>query len=127
MQASLKTIIIFCADVEKLVQFYQQYFGLTIMGEANAHWTVLDAGAVQLAFHKIGEQFMPSSTAEFKVQDSNVKLVFEIDTDLAAFRQTLLDKKVAMGDIKHFTGAAYIACDGKDPEGNIFQLVQQLS
>lgn len=125
MQIKLGQVILFSADVSRLVKFYQEFFGLSVIGEINPEWTVMNAGLVEIAFHRIGEQYLETMTEDFKA-DSNVKFVFEVDTDLIAFRKSLLDKNVDLGEIKQFPGADYIVCDGQDPEGNVFQLKQTL-
>lgn len=121
MHARLDKVIIFCSNVERLVRFYQENLGLRIFGAFDSHWTVLEAGSTQLAFHKIGEHFLESSVKPFQVE-TNVKLVFEIDEDLDTLRQRLLLKAVDLDEIKRFPGATYQVCDGRDPEGNVFQL-----
>lgn len=126
MPIRLEKIIIFCADVDKLVTFYQDCFHLTLVGEADSNWTVLNAGQTHLAFHKIGAEYLPQNTEDFKIQDSNVKLVFEIDSDLHSFRQKLIDEEVDVRDIRQFPGYPYIMCDGNDPEGNVFQIIQMV-
>lgn len=125
MHARLETVIIFCSDVEKLVRFYQENLGLSILGDFDSHWTILEAGSTQLAFHKIGEHFLAATTNQSNIE-TNVKLVFEIDEDLASLRQTLMANAVDLDEIKRFPGATYQVCDGRDPEGNVFQLWQNL-
>ncbi len=125
MQAKLDKIIIFCADVERLVHFYRDHFGFSILGDTDKTWTVLDTGQTQIAFHKIGDQYLSNSEAPFQA-DSNVKLVFQIDEDLGLFRKNLLENKVDLDEIKQFPGYPYRTCDGRDPEGNVFQFVEYL-
>lgn len=126
MQAKLKTIIIFCADVEKLSNFYKDNFGFAAIGLPDKNWTVLNAGETQIAFHKMGEQFLAVPPEQFKIEGSNIKLVFEINTDIAVFRKYLLDKGIIIGEVKRFQGFPYAVCDGNDPEGNVFQVMQKL-
>ncbi len=123
MPIKLDKIIFFCTDVLRLVEFYKSNFGFQVVGEADMHWTVLNAGTIEIAFHRIGDQYL-SESAEPMGENSNVKLVFDLDIDLIQFRKNLLDKKIALGEIKKFDGVNYIVCDGQDPEGNVFQLMQ---
>jgi hypothetical protein len=109
--------------VERLVQFYCHNFGLNVTFEPDPVRTVLDTGAVQFAFHKIGEQFLTTAPEQFRA-DSNVKRIFRVENDLASFRQKLLSNRVDVDAIKQFPGANYRVCDGSGPEGNVFQLVQ---
>lgn len=126
MKIHLKQIILFCADVEKLVRFYQDCFGFSVAGVMDKNWTVLETGQTQIAFHKIGEQYLNVPADEFNVGETNVKLVFEINEDLSSFRQSLISKKADVDEIKQFTGYPYLVCDGRDPEGNVFQLLKNI-
>ena len=87
MPIRLKQIIIFCVDVQKIAQFYKQCFNLSTIGNFDNHWVVLDSGETQIALHKIGDEFLPPNQ-DFRVEDSNVKLVFEIDDHLEKFKKT---------------------------------------
>ena len=93
MPIRLNKIIFFCTDVFRLVEFYKSNFGFQVVGEADMHWTVLNAGTVEIAFHRIGDQYLSEST-EPMGENSNVKLVFDLDIDLIQFRKNLLDKKI---------------------------------
>lgn len=127
MQIKLQSIIIFCADVEKLSNFYISNFGLRMEGVSDKNWAVLNAGAIQLAFHKVGEQYLPVPPEQFRIEDSNVKLVFEVDSNLEQLREVLLSRDISIGEVKQFPGYPYAVCDGTDPEGNVFQLIQKLT
>jgi len=126
MNISLSRILLFGNDVEALKDFYIHHFGFNLLEEIGGEWVVLNAGAIEIAFHKIGNGFIKENDEPFKV-DSNVKLVFDIDGDLPAFRAGLLRQGVAVKDIKSFPGFNYLLCDGEDPEGNVFQLSQKIS
>jgi hypothetical protein len=55
-----------------------------------------------------------------------VKLVLTVDRELAELRAELVGKGVPMGAIKSYPGLTGPLCDGRDPEGNVFQLAQRL-
>ena len=46
--------------------------------------------------------------------------------ELAELRAELVGKGVPMGAIKSYPGLTGPLCDGRDPEGNVFQLAQRL-
>lgn len=121
MQAILSGIIIFCTDVKKLTGFYEKHFGLTIAEDISEDWAVLKSGNLELAFHKIGEEYRESSDENFVVY-SNTKLVFEITEGFEGLREKILEDNVELGEPRTFAGINGIFCDGKDPEGNVFQL-----
>ncbi len=127
MKVKLKRIIIFCIDVEKLVSFYQENFGLKLTGNPDKNWTVLKSGAIEIAFHKSGAKFLQADFQKFKGANSNIKLVLEIDSDLEYFRKKLISQKVKMKNIVSVKDLPYSWCDGIDPEGNVFQIMQILT
>ena len=48
-------VIIFTPDVKRLADFYSKCFKLSQVGEANEHWTELDAGGCSIALHNVAE------------------------------------------------------------------------
>lgn len=125
MQIKLDTIIIFVRDVEALKQFYVGILQLDIIEDYQSEWLLLQAGVCNIGLHKIGDEYLKTMGESFKVEN-NTKLVFEINEDIHALRQTLLDKGVAMREIKTFEDYDFLMCDGEDPEGNVFQLKQRM-
>jgi len=121
MQVSLERIILFVQDVGRVADFYRRHFGFAPVEEASNDWAVLQADACQLALHRVGEPYRVADASDWQA-DGNAKLVFSIGGGLDAMRQTLLDDGTAMGAIKSFPGVPGRLCDGKDPEGNVFQL-----
>lgn len=125
MQTNLTTIILFTADVNRLVHFYEACFGLKVVGEPTPEWTVMNAGAVHLAFHRIGTAYRSETTAAFKAEN-NTKLVFETEKELSILQASLREKGIPAGEISHYPGAAYQFLEAQDPDGNIFQLMKYL-
>lgn len=121
MQAMLSGIIIFCADVTKLTSFYKKHFGLTIAENASEDWAVLKSGNFELAFHRIGEEYRKSSHENFEA-NTNTKLVFYMTDGFEGVREKMLEDNIELGEPRTFAGISGIFCDGKDPEGNVFQL-----
>jgi predicted enzyme related to lactoylglutathione lyase len=121
MTTRLIRLIIFCGDVNRLIEFYQTNFKLTLTEEPSDNWAVLNAGHIEIAFHRIGQEYRTSDPTDF-VAETNTKFVFEIDEDITTFRDTLKANGVDIGETKTFPGINYIFCEGKDPEGNVFQI-----
>jgi catechol-2,3-dioxygenase len=124
MNASLSRVILYVQDVGRLAAFYKDALGLPIVEEIKDEWAVLRAGGCELALHRVGKPYRVSDTASWKVE-TNVKLVMTVDRDLAELRAELLDKGVEIGNIKSYPGLTGPLCDGRDPEGNVFQLAQR--
>jgi catechol-2,3-dioxygenase len=124
MRLRLDTIILFVQDVDNLKIFYVDILGLEIIEETESQWRLLQAGNCSIGLHKIGNQYLDNAKAEFKFYN-NTKIVFEVDEDINKVRKQLLNKNVTMKEIKPFDNYSYLVCDGKGPEGNVFQLKQR--
>lgn len=119
----LSRVILYVQDVDRLAAFYQQVFGLPVVEEIKGDWAVLDAGPCQLGLHRVGKAYRVADPASWKVE-SNAKLVMTIDGPLAKFRAELTAKGVPMGNLKSYPPLTGLLCDGRDPEGNMFQLAE---
>lgn len=107
----MSRIIVFTHDVERLAGFYRKCFELDESGQSSADWTELDAGGCHIAFHRIDE--------EDSRRDGWIKIVFG-SSDVAAEKQRLEKLGVEMSDIVEFGNIRL--CDGRDPDGNSFQV-----
>jgi catechol-2,3-dioxygenase len=123
MKASFTRLIIFAQNVDRLKEFYIDKLNLQLIEETKSAWVLLKAGSCEIGLHKIGDQYLKGGT--FKI-DNNTKVVFEIDEDLHISRERLIEKSVALKEIMNWD-SNYWLCDGKDPEGNVFQLRQRRS
>jgi predicted enzyme related to lactoylglutathione lyase len=121
MPAILNRILLYVQDVDRLAAFYRDTLGLTLVEEIPGEWAVLAAGPCQLALHRVGPAYR---RPDAMTTDSNAKLVFTVDRELAALRDELIGRGVAMGEIKSFPPLTGRLCDGRDPEGNVFQLAE---
>jgi predicted enzyme related to lactoylglutathione lyase len=120
MIVKFDTIIFYVQSVEVAKKFYIEHFSLTLIDE-DPTWVLLNAGAINIGFHKIGDQFLKEIDVDYKF-DNNTKIVFEIDVDIEWARNELLSKNIQMREIKTFENYDFWLCDGTDPEGNVFQL-----
>ena len=123
MRVALNRVILYVQDVDRLATFYQQAFGLPVVEEIKGDWCVLDAGPCQLALHRVGEAYRVADPSSWEVE-TNAKLVMTVDRPLAELRAELTAKGVPMGKIKSYPGLTGLLCDGRDPEGNVFQLAE---
>jgi catechol-2,3-dioxygenase len=124
MDAALTRVILYVQDVVRLTTFYRDILGLPVVQEIAGEWTVLQAGACEIALHLAGAPYHVEDPSTFDAE-SNVKLVLTVDRDLAALRDELSAKGVPMGSIKSYPPLTGPLCDGRDPEGNVFQLAQR--
>jgi hypothetical protein len=112
-------------DVSRLADFYGDALGLPIVEEIKDEWAVLRAGPCEIALHRVGKPYRVADASTWQVE-TNAKLVLTVDRELAELRAELIGKGVPMGEIKSYPGLTGPLCDGKDPEGNVFQLAQKL-
>lgn len=114
--------ILFVKDFETMAAFYRDALGLPeVAGTAAPGWVELGAGAARFGIHAIPEPIAATieiANPPVPREDTPIKLVFRVD-DLEAERARLIACGVAMGDLRPWG-----SCDGIDPEGNVFQLVE---
>lgn len=120
MNAKLDTIILYVKNIQTLKKFYVENFNLKIL-EEDEIWVLLNAGTVNIGFHKIGKKYMQQIEPNHQF-DNNTKIVFEIDDDLELIRKEFIEKNIPMRELKTFDNYNFWLCDGNDPEGNVFQL-----
>jgi predicted enzyme related to lactoylglutathione lyase len=124
MRIHFSGIILFVQDVQKLATFYTQLFGFTLAEAIESEWALLKAGNVELGLHKSGAAY-PVSNAGESFNESNTKLIFETEEDIIVFHKELVTRGVRTGEIKTWDNFPYRLFDGKDPEGNVFQVRQK--
>jgi len=115
----LRGPIIYAKDLPRMKSFYRDVLGLQTIGATEIdNYVEFDAGTATLALHAI-----PGPIAE-KVEiasppvpreNNPLKLTFEVE-DVARERKRLEDLGVTIVE------RPWGACDGIDPEGNIFGL-----
>ena len=125
MNVSLNRIILYVQDVGRLAYFYRDAFGLPVIEEIKDEWAVLKAGCCEIALHRVGKAYRVAD-ASCQVE-SNAKLVMAVDRELTDLRAELVVKGVPMGEIKSYPELTGPLCDGRDPEGNVFQLAQAIT
>ena len=116
MIGPLKRVIIFVHDVEELIPFYRDVLGLTPIEseEPSCEWQEFDAAGLKVALHKAH-----GSTGPTGRPTNPHKIVFYAE-DVAAARQTLIDRGAEMAEVHTYGGL--VLCDGFDPEGHRFQI-----
>jgi len=106
-----------------MLAFYRDEIGLApLQQEAVEGWVELDAGGTSLALHAIPVELAKEITLTNPPrprETAPVKLVFVV-RDLEAERARLVSLGMSMSEVR-----AWGACDGIDPEGNVFQLARE--
>jgi predicted enzyme related to lactoylglutathione lyase len=107
----LSRVILFSEDVRALAAFYRDVIGLPLRElSKDGKWAELDAGGCALAIHAGGER---------EERKRPPKLVF-FAASVSEAREALVARGARLGKVKG-SGAIQL-CEGKDPEGNAFQL-----
>jgi predicted enzyme related to lactoylglutathione lyase len=119
MELKMKRIILFALDVPKLGAFYRDVLGLTEIEspDDSKEWLEFNAGACTIALHHGG--------VETKGRSRPPKLVFYSE-DVAKTRAELTAKGAKLGSIQSVENL-FQFCDGRDPEGNHFQVSSRFS
>ena len=116
----LRRAIIFTKDLESMREFYRDKLGLRpIPGADEAGWVEFEAGTSRVALHAIPRPLADVVSIAEPPQpreETPIKLVFVV-SDVNAERSRLVEQGVTMFAVK-----SWGACDGVDPEGNVFQL-----
>jgi catechol 2,3-dioxygenase-like lactoylglutathione lyase family enzyme len=117
----LRRAIVFAKDLERMTAFYRDGLGLRPMPKTSSEgWVELDAGDSSLALHAIPAEIAKDiaiANPPWARASTPIKLVFQTD-DLGAARAQLKAHWAVMSEP---VGSG--ACDGVDPEGNVFQIV----
>ena len=118
----LRLPMIFAKDLERMTAFYRDGVGLRFLPDrSNEWWAEFEAGGARFALHAIPEQIAETIeiTEPPKARTTSpIKLVFETP-DLEASRTHLVEHGAVM-----FETQSWGACDGLDPEGNVFQIMK---
>ncbi len=109
---SVSRIMLFVEDMPKVAAFYRDVLGLPIVGDITPEWVELQAGSCTVALHH-------ASRPLHERGDASAKIVFGVK-GVTACKELLESRGVTMGKIFTFDGISI--CDGKDPEGNLFQI-----
>jgi catechol 2,3-dioxygenase-like lactoylglutathione lyase family enzyme len=107
MNIGIKRVILFVEDMPKLTTFYEEKLGLKV-ALRTPDFVDFEAGACHLALHKGTSR--PGRT----------KICFYA-ADVSEARAELIARGIEMGKDPG-PGEGIKLCDGKDPEGNLFQL-----
>ena len=119
----LPSAVIFAKDVNGLAGFYRNVLEMTEV-QADADHVVLEAEGFQLVIHgipaAIAASFEISTPPEIR-GETPIKLCLPVSC-LAAARQQARALGGGMGSPdREWTARNFRACDGFDPEGNVFQ------
>jgi predicted enzyme related to lactoylglutathione lyase len=120
--------VVFVDDVARLAAFYQALANMTML-QADRKHAVLEIPGLQLTIHALHRSGSGTASSVQVRETAHIKLCFPVDS-IARARTTAAgfggevwsaNKEWEAGD------RGFRACDGRDPEGNVFQVRQPLS
>lgn len=120
-------VVLFVENISKVAAFYRSVAAMTLTLEDDHH-ALLELPNFQLVVHGLpgGPPSEPSSSTFEIREDSHVKFSLPV-ADIAAARTKAAE---AGGCVyppeKEWEARGIRACDGYDPEGNVFQVRQAL-
>ena len=118
----IQGIVIFAKDVARMSRFYGEVLGLPrIVETETAGWVEFRAGGATLALHAIPQEIADTihlTEPPEPRMDTPLKVIFRV-SDVAAERDRLVEQGVLMLPMRPWD-----ACDGLDPEGNVFQITR---
>lgn len=118
--------VLFTTDPTRLARFYERVVGLRPV-RVDADHVVLETAGFRLIVHRIPERHARGITISEPAvvrERGAVKLCLPVD-DLASARRTAAEQG---GEVyppgREWRYGDATVCDGYDPDGNVFQLVQ---
>ena len=120
MVSKMMRVMLHVKDVGAVAAFYRYVLGCEVMPRTNADWTELNAGGCAIALHQW-------SNKQSDRGRSWAVLAFGVE-DVAETRKEPMQKGAKMGSVQKVDTAPYEGlrfCNGKDPEGNTFQITNR--
>jgi len=120
----LPSVVLFVADVSRMTGFYQTVASMTFVSGDDSH-SVLELEHLQLVVHAVGGRRKSVARARGRIKirrDAHVKVCLPVGS-IASARE----HAAALGGRLHppdreWEARGFRACDGHDPEGNVFQV-----
>ena len=113
MKLEMRRIIIFTADMPAMTRFYRDAMGLKQLAD-DEDWKEFSAGACNIALHH-GKPSLGKRPPKISFYAA----------DVAAARASLMRRGAAIGKV--ISAKVFDFCDGKDPDGNPFQISSRKS
>ena len=116
--------VVFAKDVETLSRFYREVVAMVEVHRDKDH-VVLDDAGFQLVIHSIPAQIADTiaiSTPPEVREETPIKLCLPVVTiEAARAKAAALGGHIGPKD-REWSARGFTACDGHDPEGNVFQV-----
>ena len=118
------SVVVFAKDMDRLSEFYTAVIGMT-QTHRDDHHTILEVDYFQLVIHAIPAMIAAGIQITVPPQvreDTPIKVSLPVDSIHAA-RIKAAEFGGGLGtQANEWEGPGFRACDGYDPEGNVFQV-----
>lgn len=116
--------VLYAKDTSRLVAFYQDVAAMQVIF-SDQHHTILEIGGFQLIIHAIPERI--ATTIEITQppevrEDATIKLCLPASSIAQARQHAALRGGCILPSSREWSTGRIRACDGYDPEGNVFQV-----
>ncbi|MEO8201286.1 MAG: hypothetical protein ABI679_12240 [Gemmatimonadota bacterium] len=117
--------VVFVARVAWITTFYREVASMTLLHEALDH-TVLEVEGFQLVIHALRGEVNPSPVGDPVPirRDTYVKVCLPVASITAARTAAAIHGGAIQARDREWESRGFRACDGHDPEGNVFQVRQ---
>ena len=122
---TLQNVIIYAKDMAPMARFYGELLGLTPAGTPTETWIEFSAGPCRISLHAIPSHIAAgihiANPPEAR-EETPIKLCLPVaDIDHARTKAAELGGKIGPKG-NEWEARGFRACDGYDPEGNVFQV-----
>lgn len=116
--------VLFVSDVPRVTRFYQSVAAMTLL-HADADHAVLECMGFQLIVHAMRgapEGDVPADGGPALREDSYTKLCYPVQNLATARGMAATLGGSVQPPEREWSARGFRACDGADPEGNVFQV-----
>jgi len=120
--------VVFAKGLERVAKFYEQLLSLSV-AHADHYHVVLESEHLELVIHAIPDHVGGSITITDPPEvreETPIKLFFQIASHAEARAAASRLGGQLNPSQKEWEARGFRACDGYDPEGNVFQLRQNV-
>jgi predicted enzyme related to lactoylglutathione lyase len=120
--------VLFTVNLDALATFYERVVDLSRV-QSHVDHIILSRGGFRLTVHRIPEHIAAGITISSppRIRESAaVKLVFAVADIGSARRHAAELGGLVYGEDREWRSGSTLYCDGYDPDGNVFQLIQPI-
>ena len=118
------TVVLFVADVPRMTHFYQTVASMVLLRQDRDH-AILELARLEVVIHALrGEpRVLPGPGGHLRIrEDMYVKLCLPVQSIAAARAKAAALGGALQPSAKEWQARGLRACDGHDPEGNVWQV-----